>query len=190
MKPEDFGSLLESELKKSKIFPEKGTPFSRISEEILEMACAYRSDGFSFLKSGDPVNAHASFTYGFGWLDFGIISGLIKGEIPEKRLFCFEEKMPANIQEHLHEKTGRYNQMLKEALESVRPAPDTGCTMFPFSKDIISSAQKHLKSGEFYLSKQFFVNALAEFSYGYGILDAAVRCGLLVITGKRSLFTI
>jgi hypothetical protein len=40
------------------------------------MAQSYLQDGRHFRASGDPVNALASFSYGYGWLDAGVRMGL------------------------------------------------------------------------------------------------------------------
>ncbi|MDD4126941.1 MAG: DUF357 domain-containing protein [Methanomicrobium sp.] len=190
MKPETFGEIFEREIQISLILPKSGSPYFRLSEEILEMASAYRTDGLTFTKSGDLVNAHASFAYGFGWLDFGISSGLVKGIKPAERLPIFNENMPQNLLPHLLEKTNRYNRMLSKAVVSVAVAPDIESPLHSFSESVLKNADDYLSSGEKYLSDENYVNSLAHFSYGYGLLDAAVRCGLMIITGSRSLFTV
>ncbi|MBN2734289.1 MAG: DUF357 domain-containing protein [Methanomicrobiaceae archaeon] len=190
MKPEIFGEELESELKKTAICVNQNTPYFRLSKEILEMASAYRKDGISFFNSGDLVNAHASFAYGFGWLDFGVIAGLLKGDVPAERLPVFDDNMPDNLLPHLFEKTNRYRRMLFEAVNSVAVSPDKESPLHDFSLLILKSASEHLSDGDSFLSEKKYVNALGHFSYGYGLLDAAVRCGLLTITGDRSLFTV
>ncbi|MDD3407376.1 MAG: DUF357 domain-containing protein [Methanomicrobium sp.] len=190
MKPEKFGELLEEKLLSASALSLPDTPYSKLSEEILEMAKAYQKDGFTFLASGDIVNAHASFAYGFGWLDFGVKSGLIDGLPVKKRVPFFAEEMPQNLLEHLFEKTNRYQRMLSEALCSVSPAPDAESPLYAFSKDILKSADEYLKSGELYLNSENYVSALAHFSYGYGLLDASVRSGLFIINKNRGLFTV
>ncbi len=60
------------------IFQHRRVPIStKLLPLVLEMARAYESDGITFFVSGDPVNALASFYYGFGWLHFGLSSGLL-----------------------------------------------------------------------------------------------------------------
>lgn len=49
-----------------------------------EMAEAYLADGRHFREHGDPVNALAAFSYGHGWLDAGIRSGLLAGATDEE----------------------------------------------------------------------------------------------------------
>lgn len=190
MNPFIFGEKLESALKNTAVCADKETPYFRLSEEILEMASAYRKDGTTFFKSGDLVNAHASFAYGFGWFDFGAMSGLLKGAVPAKRLPFFDDNMPDNLFPHLFEKTNRYRRMLFEAVNSVDVSPDKESPLHDFSLLILKSASEHLSNGDIFLSEKKYVNALGHLSYGYGLLDAAVRCGLLIITGDRSLFTV
>ena len=189
-KPEIFGELLENTISALIIYPSPESPYWKVSEEILEMAVAYRRDGLSFADRGDLVNAHAAFSYGFGWLDFGILSGLFSGEKPVKRVPLFDENMPDVLFPHLFEKTNRYKHMLSEAVISVSPAPDIESPLYSFSKSVLNCAENYLNSGEKYNSCENFVNALAYFSYGYGILDAAVRSGLFIIVKNRSLFTV
>ena len=45
------------------------------------MAASYLEDGRHFRDEDDPVNALASFSYGYGWLDAGVRMGLFS--IPE-----------------------------------------------------------------------------------------------------------
>jgi len=40
------------------------------------MAESYLRDGRHFREDGDPVNALAAFSYGYGWLDCGVRMGL------------------------------------------------------------------------------------------------------------------
>jgi hypothetical protein len=56
--------------------PPADTPLGDAAAECLEMAQSYLSDGRHFRDDGDPVNALASFSYGYGWLDAGVRMGL------------------------------------------------------------------------------------------------------------------
>ena len=59
----------------------EGTPLGEAAADCQEMAVSYLEDGRHFRENGDPVNALASFSYGYGWLDAGVRMGLFS--IPE-----------------------------------------------------------------------------------------------------------
>lgn len=59
-----------------------GTPLGDAASECRKMATAYLEDGRHFRTEDDLVNALASFSYGYGWLDAGVRMGLF--EIPEE----------------------------------------------------------------------------------------------------------
>jgi hypothetical protein len=62
------------------------TPLGEMAVECREMAVSYLEDGRHFRENGDDVNALASFSYGYGWLDAGVRMGLF--EVPaETELF-------------------------------------------------------------------------------------------------------
>lgn len=66
-----------------------GTPLGEAAAEVYEMAESYLDDGRHFRANDDPVNALASFSYGYGWLDAGVRVGLF--ETPdESALFTME----------------------------------------------------------------------------------------------------
>ena len=52
------------------------TPLGAAAAECEEMARSYLDDGRHFRDEDDPVNALASFSYGYGWLDAGVRMGL------------------------------------------------------------------------------------------------------------------
>lgn len=52
------------------------TPLGVAATECREMAEAYLEDGRHFRANDDPVNALASYSYGYGWLDCGVRIGL------------------------------------------------------------------------------------------------------------------
>jgi len=58
------------------------TPMGEAALDCLEMAASYLQDGRHFQDEGDLVNALASFSYGYGWLDCGVRMGLFS--IPEE----------------------------------------------------------------------------------------------------------
>ncbi len=79
MKIAECQCLLTATLSLARIPAPQDTPFNKIAASVLEMARAYESDGIMFSESGDHVNALAGFFYGFGWLHFGLSSGLLVG---------------------------------------------------------------------------------------------------------------
>ena len=194
MKIEDAGILLAKKIEFSVICSPKGTPLSRASGEILEMACAYLNDGGTFMESGDSVNGLASYAYGLGWLDAGIRTGMISCTVDEGLIMpAYDEEIPSSLREHLEEKTGRYCRMLESAIDGSGPAPDHGSPLYSAAKDIFAEAESCLKAGIMYKDGEAeggLSSALWQFSYGYGWLDAGVRMGIISITGDRKLFTI
>ncbi|SFL10239.1 hypothetical protein SAMN04487950_2459 [Halogranum rubrum] len=52
------------------------TPLGDAAAECREMAESYLTDGRHFREEDDLVNALASFSYGYGWLDAGVRMGL------------------------------------------------------------------------------------------------------------------
>lgn len=120
---EDYGALFAQALSRTGIAVPEETLLHRAAEEVLEMAAAHESDGRTFLRSGDLVNALAGFAYGLGWLDCGCRLGLLAplaahppGEV--------DARIPDTESAHLHEKTHRYQRMLHSALAMVEPGPD------------------------------------------------------------------
>ncbi|EMA00209.1 DUF357 domain-containing protein [Haloferax denitrificans] len=57
------------------------TPLGDAAADCLEMAESYLDDGRHFKADDDWVNALASFSYGYGWLDAGVRMGLF--DIPD-----------------------------------------------------------------------------------------------------------
>lgn len=58
------------------------TPLATAAADCREMAESYLRDGRHFRNKDDLVNALASFSYGYGWLDCGVRMGLFS--IPEE----------------------------------------------------------------------------------------------------------
>ena len=54
----------------------EGTPLGEAAADCREMAESYLKDGRHFREEDDLVNALASFSYGYGWLDAGVRMGL------------------------------------------------------------------------------------------------------------------
>ena len=59
----------------------EGTPLGEAAADCREMAESYLEDGRHFRENDDPVNALASYSYGYGWLDCGVRLGLFS--VPE-----------------------------------------------------------------------------------------------------------
>ena len=187
---QEFREEYISAIERAVITPPGNTHLYRLAEECMEMIHAYADDGRAFFRSGDPVNAHAAYTYGLGWLDAGSALGFFGGRVPMATLPVFNEEISLDLKGHLEEKTERYCEMLKAASAAVSPVPDAGSPMAAAAGDISVHGERSLKKGQLWLSQGAFLNALAEFSYGYGWLDTGVRAGLFRITGDRELFTI
>lgn len=184
-----IGDYLKDKLYHSSPSPVQGTPYHNISKDIIGMVSAYHDDGFSFHRTGDRVNAFASFAYGLGWLDAGIFTGLVRykeNAIVPDIITGFDEK----INDMLTEKTARYERMLNRAVQSIRIYPDKSSPASNAAGEIIKKTRDELESGSQYHKKEIFWNALWHFSYGYGWLDAGIRAGLIEVTGNRQLFTI
>jgi hypothetical protein len=158
--------------------------------EILEMAVAYAHDGQTFLASGDAVNALASFAYGNGWLDAGRELGFIRSDQGGVTLPDASGTIPHTLEIHLHEKTGRYRRMLEKACRSIACAPEPQSPVHPGCDLIKEVVRTSYERGSTFQERGECANALASFSYGYGWLDAGVRCGLFWIERNRALFTI
>ncbi len=203
---EDYGRIFEEHIDVCSLLPYANSPYRVLAEEIMEMVVSYRKDGLTFKSRGDLVNEHAAYAYGFGWLDLGIKSGLIMidcksvktgSDTTEKTAFSpdlnlneFAEKMPDELFEKLFEKTNRYQRMLTDAVLSVKTAPDIESPLYRFAESVAKVTECYLDSGRKHLADERYMNALAHFSYGYGLLDGAVRCGHFIITGNRDLFTV
>jgi len=79
-KTDRYGEMLEAALEAADPVAPPGTEPGAAAAETVEMARAYLDDGRHFRAEDDPVNALASFAYGYGWLDAGVRFGLF--EIP------------------------------------------------------------------------------------------------------------
>jgi len=56
--------------------PPVDTPLGDAAADVLEMTESYLDDGRHFRADDDLVNALASYSYGYGWLDAGVRIGL------------------------------------------------------------------------------------------------------------------
>jgi hypothetical protein len=75
-KTDRYEGMLAEALSLAEVAVPAGTPLADAAAECLEMAESYLEDGRHFRASDDLVNALASFSYGYGWLDAGVRMGL------------------------------------------------------------------------------------------------------------------
>lgn len=191
MRLSTFGEVYGSRVEAARPIPPEASVLGRIAGEVLEMAAAYRSDGCTFIRTGDRVNALASFTYGLGWLDAGCVLGLVRTAGGERlHPAAIADPIPEALADRLHEKTTRYERMLSEAITAVEAGPDRASLLSEAAEMVVAEARRGHLDGSLHLRNQEYAAALALFSYGYGWLDAGVRAGLLRVTGRRDLFTV
>ena len=191
MKITDCQTLLSATLSTTRISAPERTHLNTIAALVLEMARAYESDGATFFVSGDPVNSLAGFYYGFGWLHFGLSSGLLTTTTSPRCPFLkSHEILQLPFRTKLEEKAGRYAHLLETALSSVKCAPDPAAAGHDFAERIHAVAQVYARRGGYHLKSGSFEDALASFSYGHGWLDAGVTAGFFRILAERDLFTI
>ncbi len=187
------GDLLSGELDATMITPPDDTPLGALAVTVKGMARAYADDGATFFADGDLVNALAAFSYGSGWLHFGLAYGLISrpGKKPAACPFAGRaEILPPSLAPKLDEKTRRYARLLDTACASVVSAPEPETAGGMFARRVILIGAFYARGGHDILIAGAEEEALARFSYGHGWLDAGVRAGLLVLTGNREIFTI
>jgi hypothetical protein len=191
MKIAECQDLLTRTLSATHISAPEGTHFNRIAAQILEMARAYESDGIRFSQTGDPVNSLASYYYGFGWLHFGVSSGLLINSGPAACPFKGPaEVLPIRHRSKLEEKTTRYARLLDIARTSVKCSMDPATTSNVFARRILCIAGAYARRGEYLVNAGDPAGALASFSYGHGWLDATVTAGFFCIVAERDLFTV
>ena len=80
-KTDRYERMLADALGQAEAVAPAGTPLGDGAAECLEMATSYLDDGRHFRAEDDLVNALASFSYGYGWLDAGVRVGLF--EVPD-----------------------------------------------------------------------------------------------------------
>jgi len=189
----ECGELLSCELDAVTVTLPEDTPLGVLAGTVRGMARAYADDGSTFFKGGDLVNALAGYYYGFGWLHFGLVYGLLS--FPGKKLvtcpfFGPMETLPLSLAAKLDEKTRRYARLLDTACSSVVLAPEPETAGGMFARRVIAIGTCYARGGEGSLAAGAQEEALARFSYGHGWVDAGVRAGLLGLTGNREIFTI
>jgi len=75
-KTDRYERLLAEALDAADVAAAADSPFAEAATDFREMAASYLEDGRHFREAGDPVNALAAFSYGYGWLDAGVRVGL------------------------------------------------------------------------------------------------------------------
>jgi len=80
-KTDRYERLLADALAAAEAVAPADTPLGEAAAECREMATSYLDDGRHFRAEDDLVNALASFSYGYGWLDAGVRVGLF--EVPD-----------------------------------------------------------------------------------------------------------
>jgi uncharacterized protein len=192
MKIRECQLLLSAALEKTRIAVPPKTVLGSTAVAELEMVRAYMSDGSTFLKNGDDVNALASFYYAFGWLHFGWVNGTLITDM-EKKPCPFPgpcDQFPVRYTEKLAEKAGRYERLLNTARVSVTCSPDPSTPAYQLADRTLRIAETYAGRGRWLLQEKRQEDALASFSYGHGWLDAGVRAGIFVITAERDIFTV
>ena len=191
MKIAECQCLLTATLSLARIPAPQDTPFNKIAAYVLEMARAYESDGTLFSETGDYVNALACYFYGFGWLHFGLSSGLLIGTGAAVCPFAGPaELLPERYRAHLEEKSLRYARLLDTARSSVECAPDPATRSHDFAVRVLSVAEIYSRHGAQLLKSCTYEEALSCFSYGHGWLDAGVSAGIFRITSCRDIFCV
>lgn len=89
----------------------------------------------------------------------------------------------------LAEKTGRYEELLAEALEAAEIAPQEGTPLYDAAEEYEEMARSYLEDGRHFREEDDLVNALASFSYGHGWMDAGARIGIFEVPEEGHLFT-
>lgn len=188
---EECGTLLRVEVSISAIVLPKDSPLGELAATVKGMVQAYADDGAMFAQKGDPINALASYYYGFGWLHFGMAYGLLvhAGE-PACPFTAPTETIPVPLAGRLSEKTSRYFRLLETAASSVVRAPDKETAAGAFADRVLCAGTCYARHGKTLLSRGELEEALASFSYGHGWVDAGVRAGMFIVTANREIFTI
>ena len=75
-KTDRYERMLADALSAAEPRPPAETPLGEAAADVIEMAESYLEDGRHFREHDDPVNALASYSYGYGWLDAGVRLGL------------------------------------------------------------------------------------------------------------------
>jgi len=83
-KTKRYHEMLSAALSDVSTLPRDGSPLHRVALDLLEMARAYYDDGVHFVGEEDFVNALVCYSYGYAWLDAGVMLGLFDVSMKEK----------------------------------------------------------------------------------------------------------
>ena len=86
-KTDRYERMLASALDAATATPPAQSPMGEAAAACREMAASYLEDGRHFREEGDDVDALASFSYGYGWLDAGVRFGLFTVADDDRHLF-------------------------------------------------------------------------------------------------------
>lgn len=75
-KTDRYERMLADAIAEAEPRPPADTPLGEAAADVTEMAESYLEDGRHFREADDLVNALASYSYGYGWLDAGVRMGL------------------------------------------------------------------------------------------------------------------
>ncbi|MDH7593128.1 MAG: DUF357 domain-containing protein [Methanomicrobiales archaeon] len=180
---------LRKRLKSSEPLPPHGTVLCRAAGTVLTMADAYCRDGASFMGRGDLANGAACIAYALGWLDTGAYLGIVLAE-GDGSVPLLEDRYEGAAEEFLARKTCRYEILLAEAIGAVVVAAEEESEVHEGAAALVGKAAGAHERGLERQRTGDLLNALVQFSYGHGWLDAGIRTGFLRIHGRRELFTI
>lgn len=90
----------------------------------------------------------------------------------------------------LAEKSGRYEELLAEALETAEATPADGTPLADAAAEFADMARSYLEDGRHFEAEDDRVNALAAFAYGHAWLDAGARLGLFEVPDGNHLFAV
>ncbi len=187
---EGYGNTFFEKAKRAEIVVLQDAWLFSAARDVCVMAQAYASDGFVFLNNNDAVNALASFAYGSGWLDTGVKAGLIASLPTGNPPSGFKDEIPGNVQDHLSEKTFRYQRMLSTAFLSVCINAEPELPLYPAGRELCRISHQYSREGMAEIAHSNLADGLALLSYAYGWLDAGVRIGILRIEKNHELFTV
>ena len=83
------------------------------------------------------------------------------------------------------EKVGRYQKLLRAALDDVKKTTPEGTHMNRVADDYLNMARCYYEDGSNFIRENDPVNALVCFSYGHAWLDAGVRLGVFAVTNRE-----
>jgi len=82
-----YERILREALGRVKKSPNERSYLMKVADDFLNMADSYHRDGIYFLEKGNIIDALASFSYGYAWLDAGMRLGIFKSNDEDYELF-------------------------------------------------------------------------------------------------------